>query len=520
MKPKALAVILSCFIILSAVVAFAECIPTRIMPLGDSITEGDGEIPEVAYEVGYRQFLWQELLNLGYVVDFVGSLSSGYAIPGFDADHEGHGGWKAFEIANYIYQWLETMHLENTPADIILLHIGTNNMRLYTVPEIVSQVEDILNEIDRYESTFNKKITVILAQIINRSDESVLISKTSSFNSYLPGLVTDRQATGDQIMLVNMEQALVYPDDIYDTVHPNSSGYEKMANVWQDALLSFLHLLFVEKTGVGQGTVTSEPAAIDCGSTCTASLIQGTVVNLTATADYPSVFSGWTGCDSVSGNMCTVTVGSNRSVTASFRITNEVIFASPSGGEIIPAGLPQFPITWKAPPEAVKFKLSGSGGLRLKTAIINGTSAVWDVPHLKKNKTNAYAKVTAYDSANRRIGYGISDGRFKIEVVSITSPNEGDICTAGKVCPITWTKSTYVPAASIELYYSLKNGSRWTKMLAIPTGDAESFDWTPPSVSESYTKCKIKIVLRDSNAKIVGRHISESFTIRPGTIGS
>jgi hypothetical protein len=63
---------------------------------------------------------------------------------------------------------------------------------------------------------------------------------------------------------------------------------------------------------------TSDPEGIACGGTCTASYATGTQVTLTATPDADSVFAGWSGCDSFSGNQCTVTMDSDRTVTASF----------------------------------------------------------------------------------------------------------------------------------------------------------------------------------------------------------
>ena len=42
--------------------------------------------------------------------------------------------------------------------------------------------------------------------------------------------------------------------------------------------------LTVDKDGTGTGTVTSNPAGIDCGATCTAPFASGSVVTLTADA--------------------------------------------------------------------------------------------------------------------------------------------------------------------------------------------------------------------------------------------
>jgi hypothetical protein len=97
---------------------------TRIMPLGDSITQGDasGE-PNEDLQASYRLVLWDLLADAGYDVDFVGSLNSGSDILDFDPHHEGHPDWRDDEIALNIYDWLVW-----NPADIILLHIGTNDL--------------------------------------------------------------------------------------------------------------------------------------------------------------------------------------------------------------------------------------------------------------------------------------------------------------------------------------------------------------------------------------------------------
>src|SRR5439155_65795 len=53
--------------------------------------------------------------------------------------------------------------------------------------------------------------------------------------------------------------------------------------------------LTVSKTGTGSGTVTSSPAGISCGTTCSASFTSGTMVTLTAAPAAGSTFTGWSG---------------------------------------------------------------------------------------------------------------------------------------------------------------------------------------------------------------------------------
>ncbi len=76
--------------------------------------------------------------------------------------------------------------------------------------------------------------------------------------------------------------------------------------------------LTVAKSGKGTGSVTSSPAGINCGATCSTTYDHGTVVTLTATPAATSSFTGWSGACTGTGT-CTVTMDAARSVTASFK---------------------------------------------------------------------------------------------------------------------------------------------------------------------------------------------------------
>ncbi len=77
--------------------------------------------------------------------------------------------------------------------------------------------------------------------------------------------------------------------------------------------------LTVNFLGGGAGTVTSSPLGLSCASACTSTAFaNGTTVTLTATANSGFTFGGWSGCDSVSGQGCIVTLTSNRAVVVTF----------------------------------------------------------------------------------------------------------------------------------------------------------------------------------------------------------
>jgi NOL1/NOP2/fmu family ribosome biogenesis protein len=76
--------------------------------------------------------------------------------------------------------------------------------------------------------------------------------------------------------------------------------------------------LTVSKSGTGEGTVTSTPAGIECGATCSAEYEAGTEVSLEETPDEGSEFKEWTGACTGQGP-CQVTMSSAKSVTAVFK---------------------------------------------------------------------------------------------------------------------------------------------------------------------------------------------------------
>lgn len=108
-----------------------------------------------------------------------------------------------------------------------------------------------------------------------------------------------------------------------------STGTFAMQSLWSNAAYTATGWgcvmaspqLSVSKSGTGAsaGTVTSSPAGINCGTTCSDGFAPGTQVTLTATPAAGGVFTGWTGpCTGMASNVCNVTVSSAQSVKASF----------------------------------------------------------------------------------------------------------------------------------------------------------------------------------------------------------
>jgi hypothetical protein len=88
------------------------------------------------------------------------------------------------------------------------------------------------------------------------------------------------------------------------------------------------HRLSVTKDGTGLGSVSG--SGIDCGAICSASLLAGTPVTLTATPANGSLFAGWGGACSGTST-CTLTLTADAAVTATFSIPRFKVTVEKSG---------------------------------------------------------------------------------------------------------------------------------------------------------------------------------------------
>ena len=208
----------------------------RIMPLGDSITVG---FPE--NKGGYRGTLYQKLVDAGYALDFVGGEHDG---PICDPDHEGHSSRTADWIRDNVLGWLT-----RSRAEIVLLHIGTNSITVLPPDEKVrsttSQIAQILDQLDSYEASSVRHYRHPRSNHQPRGSAR-FAGPGNHRAERLHCVDGECTITADRLVVANFEPALSYPADIDinavppHRVHPNASGYAKMATVWFDALVPLL----------------------------------------------------------------------------------------------------------------------------------------------------------------------------------------------------------------------------------------------------------------------------------------
>lgn len=129
---------------------------------------------------------------------------------------------------------------------------------------------------------------------------------------------------------------------------------------WLDAVPGTFTLT-VSRQGHGEGTVTSLPVGIACGSACTASFDADTTVSLIADPEEGSFFAEWGGACSGAG-ACDVVMSQVRSVTATFEIEPVELERGVPEGDLAGAQDSEQPFLIQVPAGATNFSITTSGG--------------------------------------------------------------------------------------------------------------------------------------------------------------
>jgi len=184
---------------------------------------------------GYRDDLSLMLQNEGINFDMVGSKNDG---TGFYPHHEGHSGYRADEILDNLNNWLRL-----NPPDIVLLHIGTNDISQGESNEsTIVEIENILDTIHNR----NRNTIILFCNLIPRFDDyENRPQRTEDLNLLIYNLFTEKKAIGWDIHFVDQNNAIKQNPNwtaewMDDYVHPNDAGYHVMAETFFQVLLPLL----------------------------------------------------------------------------------------------------------------------------------------------------------------------------------------------------------------------------------------------------------------------------------------
>lgn len=201
------------------------------MPLGDSITGSPG---------CWRAMLWNGLAAAGiHNIDFVGSLSAPHCKQSHDADNEGHGGFLVTTIAR---EKLLTSWLESTNPDIVLMHLGTNDVWNHkSSSEILSAYTTLVDQM----RAKNPRIIIVVAQLIPMSPRDRYICETCQegvvhLNAAISTWAKKISTAKSPVIVTDQWTGFELMQDTSDGVHPTESGNKKIAENWQKTLLKIL----------------------------------------------------------------------------------------------------------------------------------------------------------------------------------------------------------------------------------------------------------------------------------------
>lgn len=216
-----LSAILSILFVTPLLIA-ADGLPSlRIMPLGDSITKGNGSPDDNGYRGKLRAKLISAQKGTNASTDMIGSLRNGDMR---DNDHEGHSGKLLADIREYL-----ELSLPAKP-NVVLVHAGTNNMDL---EKDLDKADTLIESIIDRLIEGSPGVTVLVAPVIWANDSRMQVN-TDVFNMELGVIINRKQQDGQHVLPVPIEITLA---DLSDKKHPNGAGYSKMAAAWHDAII-------------------------------------------------------------------------------------------------------------------------------------------------------------------------------------------------------------------------------------------------------------------------------------------
>ncbi|HEY9621428.1 MAG TPA: GDSL-type esterase/lipase family protein [Crinalium sp.] len=207
---------------------FGSLASPKIMPLGDSITAGEHTTNPVPG--AYRIQLYQDFSGDGFSIDFVGSQANG-PNSNFDRDHEGHPGWRIDEITGLIDN---PGFLTSYNPDVVLLMIGTNDTNGTNNRSLSQMKTDLSTLIDEIVSRLPN--TELVVSSVAPTQDSNRRQRLQAYNAEIPGIVTTKQKEGKKVGFVDAGGRLSVSDLTTDGIHPTAAGYNKLGNLWYDAI--------------------------------------------------------------------------------------------------------------------------------------------------------------------------------------------------------------------------------------------------------------------------------------------
>lgn len=202
----------------------------RLIAIGDSITQ------EKSGFASWRCYLWEKLNSDQSLPEFVfvGSQKhpdsgTDHACPysGFTNDNEGHWGWTTDEVLNVL-----RATATGSDADVAVIHMGTNDInRGHSNESTVNEIGEMINVL----RSVNPKVRVFVAGLIPNVRDNVdhlIRDLNNRIKIFAPAKSTEESP----VIFVDQYSGFNPDTDLRDRIHPSSSGNQKMAQKWYEAI--------------------------------------------------------------------------------------------------------------------------------------------------------------------------------------------------------------------------------------------------------------------------------------------
>jgi lysophospholipase L1-like esterase len=214
----------------------------RVMPLGDSITQGGQGF------ASWRYPLWYSLPSAP-AVDFVGgqaivfggdggsnpntALYPGY-YTSFDREHEGWWGYRTDQIEALAFAAASAAR-----PDVVLVHLGTNDVG-QSGASGVANAATYLPRILWNVRAARPGASFLVAQVVPIGPGTSYFANAgsvASLNATIATVVAAEDSPGSRVVLVDQHTGFDLANDMQpDGLHPDVSGENRMAAVWLAAL--------------------------------------------------------------------------------------------------------------------------------------------------------------------------------------------------------------------------------------------------------------------------------------------
>jgi lysophospholipase L1-like esterase len=234
-----------------------KCVDLKIMPLGASITWGT----DSSTGDGYRGPLEKLILGGGNNIAFVGTRNNGVIA---DNAVEAYPGLTISQVQDKSensgsYDYLPNVILINLGTNDCISHIDTAN----APTRMVGLVQNLTTAIPN--------TAVIVSNLITNLDPAVE-QCIEMVNSGFQTEVAKLTSNSAKVVFADMHSAVPASDiNTFDKTHPNDDGYQKMANVWYEALGRAANLISTPSSKGKEGFMQPQASVPKCAAVAASS---------------------------------------------------------------------------------------------------------------------------------------------------------------------------------------------------------------------------------------------------------